>query len=240
MQHPRSVLIAVEGPDGAGKATQSALLCRRLAAYGLRVFRHDLPTYTLDPVADLIRTLLHARPDAWDHRPWMSKALLYASNRAWLAPVIEEELAHPGAVVVCNRYVASNQAHMAGYTDDRAEQQRRFTWVADLEYRLLQLPQPDIVLLLTIERRFSDTFLRQREGEVLDAHERDRSYLARVSACYEDLCALSEDAWRHIPAGIMEGTVERPESVHDRVWETLTTHHAWRRIPSLAEIVRSP
>lgn len=233
----RGLLVVHEGPDGSGKETQTALLGARLRAGGVRVARYDFPTYGADPTADLIRTMLRTMQEEWNARAWESKALLYAANRARFRDQVFARLAEPGTVVVCNRYVPSNQAHMAGIVDDPAEWERRFEWIAHLEYDSLRLPRPDIVILHTMPRAASDGLLQVRERGAADAHESDSAYLARVERCYHALAAREPAVWRRVPAD--RGKVlEPPDAVHARVWEALAAHPAWQAFARAPAVLR--
>lgn len=222
----RGILIVNEGPDGSGKETQTTLLCRRLEREGIPVVRFDFPTYGADPVADLIRTMLKTMKGEWNHRPWQSKAVLFASNRLRFLEPMQTALATGGAVV-CNRYTPTNQAHMAGYVEEVEEWGRRFAWVAHLEYDMMGLLRPDIVLLHTMPRSTRDKLLHVREKGQRDAHEENSPYLERVVHCFHALARREPDVWRHIPADV-DGRVESPEDVHARVWDALVAHPAWQ------------
>lgn len=225
MNERPGLFIANEGPDGSGKETQTTLLCKRLAANYFTVHRLDFPTYGKDPVADTIRALLRSARDTWTARPWEARALLFAANRVLFRDTLREWLSDPSAVVVCNRYVPSNQAHMAGYVEDPREQDRRRRWIANLEYDILNLPRPDIVFLHTMPADTSRKLLEKR-GD-LDAHEEDAVYLQRVSACYEALAALEPSVWRSVAAS-PHGSLQSPRDVHARVWVMLNRHPVWK------------
>lgn len=232
------LLIANEGPDGSGKETQTTLLCERLRREGVRVARVDFPTYGDDPVADSIRFLLRERKEEWNTRTWESKALLYASNRhRTFSRLSGVEV----SVIVCNRFVPSNQAHMAAYSEDPAEWERRFAWIEHLEYDLLGLPRPDLVLLHTMPSRKRTELLQHREQGKQDAHEANAAYLNRVEQCYVALAQRDPEHWIHIRADVgrstgsgatrsasgVDGVVESADAVHERVWNALTIHSAW-------------
>lgn len=221
----RGLLIVNEGPDGSGKATQTALLRERLTLEGKDVRQYDFPSYGRDPIADLIRTMLKTMQDLWNARTFESRALLYAANRAVFRDEIRAHLAE-GRTVICDRYVGSNQAHMAGYSEDPRVWEERFAWIENLEYRMIGLPQPDMVLLHTMPAETRATLLRHREAGKEDAHEANRPYLVRVEECYRALAERGSDVWRHIPADV-GGIVESPEQVHARVWQAVVNHPAW-------------
>jgi dTMP kinase len=99
--------IALEGIDGSGTTTQTALLCDWLRAGGIRVHRTGEPSR--GPLGQVLRALLHgqlrAEPDV--------VALLFAADRLdHLAREIEPQL-RDGACVVSDRYVLSSLAYQS-------------------------------------------------------------------------------------------------------------------------------
>lgn len=219
------ILIVSEGPDGSGKETQTTLLCEHLQTCGFRVRRFDFPTYGQEPVADLIRALLHSSQKEWDALAWEYKALLFAANRARFCSELTTLHADPEVVIVCNRYVPSNQAHLAAYVDDEDVWVRRMQWIEDLEYEKLLLPRPNIVLLHTMPTETSQAFMEQRGDR--DVHEANVLYQQRVGQCYRLLARRDPTVWTHIPADV-DGRVQTPEEVHARVWAGLDARSVWR------------
>jgi dTMP kinase len=107
------VLITIEGCDGCGKSTQTALLCERLADCGLPVGPSAAPGAVVrEPggtaVGEAIRELLLHAPVA--PSPW-TEALLYAAARAELvAKVLVPEL-EAGRILVLDRFLDSSLAY---------------------------------------------------------------------------------------------------------------------------------
>lgn len=230
------LLIANEGADGSGKKTQTRLLCDRLTSEGFHVARFSFPTYREDPVADCIRMMLRERKDEWNARPWESKAVLYAANRKQWAGALEAALARPGTVAVCDRYVPSNQAHMAAISEHEAVWEERIAWVGHLEYEMMGLPRPDIVLLNTMPSSVAQQLMERRGTR--DAHEEDVSYLERVVWCFLRLAERAPDVWHHIPADV-DGRVQSPAEVHARVWEVLIAHPTWQHLEAARAAARA-
>lgn len=226
MSH-RSLFIVNEGPDGSGKETQTTLLCERLSRDGFQPVRFDFPTYGRDPVVDLIKSMLKTMQAHWNERSMESRALLYAANRALFRDELRRFVETPGTIIVCNRYVASNQAHMAGYLTDPGAWEERFLWIERLEFEFLGLPRPDVVLLHTMPNAKRGALLEEREQGKKDAHERDADYLQRVEECYALLARRDPAAWRRVSADV-HGRVDTPPDIHARVWETLQAHPAWQ------------
>lgn len=99
--------IALEGGEGAGKSTQSALLAQRLAGQGFSVVTTREPGGT--PTAEKIRSVL-LDPTITD-MPDRAEALLFAASRADHAANLIRPALETGAVVICDRYLESSVAY---------------------------------------------------------------------------------------------------------------------------------
>jgi dTMP kinase len=99
--------IALEGGEGAGKSTQSALLAQRLNGQGFSVVTTREPGGT--PTAEKIRSVL-LDPTITD-MPDRAEALLFAASRADHAANLIRPALETGAVVICDRYLESSVAY---------------------------------------------------------------------------------------------------------------------------------
>jgi dTMP kinase len=159
-----SALIAFEGLDQSGKETQSRLLRARLEAGGHRVESLTFP----DDGTPLGKDIRAALAGARDHAPDVLQ-LLYIANRHERRADIRRWL-DEGAIVLCDRYLASSIAYGEAQGVDPA-------WLTDVQ-RLL--PQPDLTLLLDIAPETAVS--RKRANR--DRFESDLVLLARVRASY--------------------------------------------------------
>jgi dTMP kinase len=99
--------VTLEGPDGAGKTTQAALLVEHLRAAGHEVVALREPGGTA--IGEQIRSLL-IDPRHAELAP-RTEMLLFAASRAQLvAEVIGPALAR-GRIVVCERYLDASLAY---------------------------------------------------------------------------------------------------------------------------------
>jgi len=102
-------IFVVEGGDGAGKQTQTALLRERLTGMGYPVSTIDFP-HDAAMHGKLIRTLLSgAMGDIKSVNPLLF-ASLYAQNRYDVTPLLSFWLAR-GDNVILDRYVEANFGH---------------------------------------------------------------------------------------------------------------------------------
>lgn len=167
------MLIAFEGLDQSGKETQARRLAAALRASGCRVEMLSFPDYDT-PIGGEIGEALAGRrgfgPDVMQ--------LLYIANRYEKKPLIEEWLA-AGAVVICDRYLASSIAYGESQGLDAA-------WLSDVQR---YLPQPDLTFVLDIAPETAVD--RKQTGR--DRYERDLALLARVRQSYRR--QAMQDGW---------------------------------------------
>jgi dTMP kinase len=140
--------IVIEGIDGSGTTTQSAILAQRLIEHGLPA--HSTREPSDGPIGVLIRQVLTGRlviPGRHGGRPpgWATMATLFASDRldhleAEVIPNLRD-----GVTVICDRYDYSSVAYQtlsSGGGDDVA------AWVRELNQRARR---PDLTLVLDVE-----------------------------------------------------------------------------------------
>lgn len=194
----RGRLIAFEGLDQSGKQTQGELVRDRLAALGRTVRLLSFPDYETVIGTEIGRALRgerHYTPDLMQ--------LLYVANRyEWKQEIAANR--DRGAIVVCDRYLASSVAYGEAQGLDPA-------WLVTIQQ---YLPQPDVTILLDIPPEASAR--RKREGR--DRYEQDLALLARVRDSY----------LRQAAAGVQGGWVRVDadrgrDGVADDVWAAVSS-----------------
>lgn len=171
--------ITLEGGDGVGKTTQSALLEAWLAAEGRTVVRTREPGGT--EVGLLIRDIvLHHRGEVSDR----AEALLYAADRAHHVATVVRPALDRGDVVIQDRYLDSSVAYQgAGRVLGRDEVRALSLWAADG-----LLPQLTVLLDLDPVRArerldADDKPFDRLEAQAQHFHERVRAeFLALADA----------------------------------------------------------
>ncbi|MFD2339655.1 dTMP kinase [Clavibacter tessellarius] len=173
------VFITLEGGDGVGKSTQSALLRVWLEERGQEVVPTREPGGT-DLGAEIREIVLHRR----GHIAPRAEALLYAADRAHHVDAIVRPALERGAVVLQDRYLDSSVAYQgAGRVLDPTEIRSLSLWAAE---GLL----PHLTVLLDLDQASARTRLdaaRTRfdrlESERAEFHERVRqAFLALADA----------------------------------------------------------
>jgi dTMP kinase len=158
------MLIAFEGLDQSGKQTQSERLAAMLRADGRRVEFLTFPEYTTSIGREIAAALAGERgyePDTLQ--------LLYIANRYEFRPQIVEWLS-AGAIVICDRYLASSIAYGEAQGIDPE-------WLRDVQRHL---PAAALTLVLDIPPEVS----LERKRAARDAFERNLPLLAGVRASY--------------------------------------------------------
>ena len=172
------MLIAIEGIDQAGKATQAELLFRHIQSLYQPTTLVSFPDYKTT-IGGMIRQALE---DDFDWRP-KPLQLLCAANRFERQAEIEKWLA-AGIIVVCDRYIASGIAYGAALGVETE-------WLTRIHQ---PLPQPDWTILLDISPRAA----ARRKTSRRDAYERNLELLAAVRTSY--LAQAAEQNWTVLDA----------------------------------------
>ncbi len=182
------MLIVIEGLDGAGKRTLSSGLQRAFAAAGRSVTTLAFPRYGQSITADLASEALHGRHGDLAGSVY-AMAVLFALDRAGAKDQIAA-LCAGHDVVILDRYVASNAAYCAARLHQDAAGDM-VSWVGELEYGRLGLPEPDHQILLGVPVELAAERARRRADEeadrARDAYERDAGLQQRTASVYAGL-----------------------------------------------------
>lgn len=208
-------IIAFEGIDGSGKATQSLKLQENLNRSGIQTLLLRFPCYGETFFGREIGAYLNGAFGTLEAVHPKFAALLYAGDRFEKRASIVRAL-DAGAVVICDRYVPSNIAHQAAKID-KSHQEAFRAWIEELEYRVYQMPRPDAVLFLNTPPELSRTLVLQKSKREYtarkeDLHEENREYMQRV---YELYTTLSQEApWHTISCSQKDGVLRPIEEIH--------------------------
>ena len=204
----RGKFITFEGPEGAGKSTQAAMLIAKLEAHGIEVI------YTREPggtkLGEAIRGILQYNAANEDPCP-ESEVLLFEASRAQLVRhVIAPALAR-GAWVLCDRFADSTTADQGfgrGFPVDLMETINRFA---------IGSAVPDMTILLDVnvslgmqrcaKRQVGQKIKYDRiESEALAFHE-------KVRQGYLELARRYPERFRKVDA------MRLPEPIAEDIWK---------------------
>ena len=186
-------LIVIEGTDCSGKETQAKLLENKMNKEGIKAKHISFPNYNT-PSGKIIGTCyLGKEGNGWfkegasNVNSYVS-SLYYAADRKYNINKIQE-LLEKGVNVILDRYTFSNMAHQGGKIIDQKERFTFFKKIEILEFDLLELPKPDLVILLYVPLNKTLELLEKRE-EIMDQNEQDKKHLKRAEQTYLELKAL--------------------------------------------------
>lgn len=178
-------IICIEGTDCSGKETQSNLLRKRLEEKGYSIYKTSFPMYDT-PTGRVVSEVYLGRTG----HGWFSEGatnvdpkaagLYYAADRLYNMPKIKEKLEEN--VVILDRYVDSNLAHQGAKIENKEEREKMYEFFETLEHGLLQLPKPDINVLLYMPSYMSEILNKNRD--VIDEHESNREYMTLAETAY--------------------------------------------------------
>jgi len=216
-------LIVIDGIDGSGKATQTALLKKRLQKEGVKVKAIDFPQYGRNFFGRLIGNYLSgAFGDFVQTDPYLA-SVLYAADRFESSNKIRRWLAQ-GYVVLADRYVSANQIHQGGKIHSAAKRKKFLAWLDFMEYNVFGIPRPDLVIYLDVPYEISREWLKKKVARRKKKYLNGRKDVAEDNLTYlrdSRASALSlvkkNNNWRKISC--CRGTVcLSPAEVHEQVF----------------------
>jgi len=206
--------------DGSGKATQSAMLAQTLKERGFPVRELSFPCYGTKHAA-MAQSYLNGDfgtdPEAVN--PYAA-SLFFAIDRYGSFKQDWQQVYEDGGIIVSDRYTTSNAVHQ-GEKMPLDEYGKYCSWLFDLEYGLLELPRPDIVLFLETPTSLASKAIEGRENKdaarkTLDIHERDGSYLERCRK--SGMIAALSLGWEIIKCS-KDGEFLSREAIHEAIME---------------------
>ena len=185
-------LIVVEGLDGSGKATQTALLEQALQQKQT-VRRVSFPDYK-EMSSALVKMYLNgdfgSAPQSVNA---YAASSFYAVDRYASYKRCWQRDYESGAVILADRYVTSNAIYQMVKLP-KEEWMPFLHWLSDYEYDKLGLPRPDRVIYLDMPPEASQKLLLKRyagDESKKDIHEASLAFLLK---CREAACFAAE-AW---------------------------------------------
>ena len=195
----KGTLIVLEGIDGSGKETQASLLEKKLKEKGREVMHISFPDYK-SPSSALVKMYLKGdfgkNPE--DVNPYAA-SLFYAVDRFASYRMKWKDFYQKGGIIIADRYTTSNMVHQMTKYEDKKARKDFLSWLEKTEYEELELPVPDLVILLDIPLGVSENLVKERarQGGSMDIHEQHLDYLRKCHDAYQELVNLY--GWKRIP-----------------------------------------
>lgn len=217
-------LIVIDGIGGSGKATQVALLRKRLVKNGIQVKTIDFPRYGENFFGTLIGEYLSGKYGDFIAMSPMVASILYASDRFESSAKIKKWL-DQGYVILADRYVSANQIHQGGKIDDLKRRKKFLRWLDTMEHSVFKIPRPDLVIYLDVPYEVSREWLKSKIARRKKGYLKGRKDVAednfihlknsRNSALF---LVEHNKNWRKIQC--CQGMVcMSPEGVHEEVFK---------------------
>ena len=223
----RGKLLVIEGTDKSGKKTQTDLLLKKLNRYGLKAVYSDFPRY--DTLSGRIVGQVYLGKDRWgEDKGWFGNAdkvdpkvasLYYAADRRFNLPEIQK-LLEENDFLLLDRYVSSNMGHQGGKIRDSKKREQFYGWLDSLEYGLLELPKPDLTLLLLMPWQVGQE-LAKGMSEKVDEHEKNPEHLKNAQEAYLHLAQKYN--WPQINCtekGTLD-SIKTREKISEEIWQAV-------------------
>jgi dTMP kinase len=222
MEIKKGLRFVIEGTDGSGKETQSFCLGERLYDEGIDYEIMSFPRYDT-PWGKLVGECYLGKdlglgtgpifPDAVNLDS-IEASLLYAGDRRGARDEILE-INGIGKHIVFDRYVESNMGHQCGKLESREERDYLRNKIEMLEYGVLELPKPDLVMFLYMPFEISKK-LKTGTREVKDAHESSDEHLMNAEKSYLEL----SDHYGWVRINCSEDGIEprKIEEIHEEIY----------------------
>ena len=225
--------IVFEGLDGSGKSTQTKLLAEHLKREGFKVESIDFPQYGTKSTGLIENYLIGKYGTANKVSPYVA-SIFYACDRYDASFQIKKWL-EEGKFVISDRYVASNIAYQGGKIKNKAERKKFIKWLLNLEYKIFNIPRPDICFILktspelarkmapcvtnTEKKKKRKAYLGK--SNIRDLHERDIVHLRNALKTYLEIAKEFPQEYRVINC-LKQGKFLPPERIHQKIWKIVT------------------
>lgn len=212
-------LVAIEGGDGAGKATAAATLTGILREHGYRTEIISFPRYGETVGGHALGEFLSGRMPR-NVSP-KAAAVLYALDRLESAEQLTA-LMVANDVVVFDRYIASNIAYQAAKVPE-AEADTMIKWIEGLETITFGLPLPDLNIYLDTPVEEARSLIRRKHqrtytDRAYDEHEQDLGLQMRVRRNYASMAKQScIGRWVTVSTIGAENMLRTPEDIGSEV-----------------------
>lgn len=210
------IIIAIDGCDGCGKATQTGLLQKWFESMEIPNVLCSFPNYE-NGSSKLVRMYLNGEiySNLGDSNPYAT-SMYYALDRHI---TIEQGLnrLRGNGVILCDRYTGSNAIHQMVKFNEQ-EWDSYIDWLYDLECNKLGVRNADATIYLHLSEKTADRLMTERydgNEEKKDLHESDLAYMraCRKSGIY----AAKKLGWGVIDCEDENGNLYSIEEIHTRI-----------------------
>jgi dTMP kinase len=221
--------IVIDGTDGSGKATQTALLVKRLQKAKVKVKKIDFPGYDRNFFGKLIGECLAGNYGQFIHVDPHIASVLYAADR-WESSAQIKKWLDQGYTVIADRYVSSNQIHQGGKLLIESERIAFLKWLDTMEHKVFAIPRPTAIIYLHLPINLSFKLLQEKslankkkylEGKK-DLAESDIKHLQDSQKSAVKI-VQENNKWLQIECSENNEILSR-EEIHEKIYFTVSRH----------------
>lgn len=218
----RGKLILIEGTDCSGKQTQTEMLVKRLKNNNFKVETFSFPMYET-PTGKIVGGPYLGKKsisegyfkEGADNVSPMVSSLYYAADRKYNIKNITT-LLEQGINVILDRYTISNIAHQGSKIKNKEDRLNLYKWIEKLEFDLLELPKPDICMLLHMPYKYSLKLLKNRTEN--DQNENEE-HIKNAEKTYLELSKIYNFK---IIECVIDNKIRVIEDINDELFSYLT------------------
>jgi len=217
-------LIVIDGIDGAGKATQTKILIKRLRKLKHKTATLDFPQYYNNFFGKMTGRFLNGEfGDAPSTNPYLA-SVLYAADR-WETKTKIEKWLKEGRVVILDRYSSSNQIHQGGKILDPKKRKGFLDWLEEMEFNVFKIPKPDLIIFLNVPYKISKKLLTKKVSRnYIKSAKNDKVEKSRIyqeSSYLQSLNLVKKyNNWIEINC-VKNNELLSPEKISTLVWTKL-------------------
>ncbi len=213
-------LIIIEGLDGSGKSTQTALVEKYFEDSEIDYKKIKLPDYD-SKSSTLVKMYLGGEfgTNADDVNAYAAGAF-YAVDRFASYKLNWGKDYENGTLILADRYATSNSIYQMEKLD-KSKWDEYLDWSEDFEYNKIGIPRPDLVIYLDMPVEISQKLMTSRydgDENKKDVHEANVDFLnsCRTSALY----AAKKQGWVVIPCSDGENPYS-VEKIHNDIIDVI-------------------
>jgi len=225
-------IIVIEGTDGSGKQTQTAMLRKRLEQEGYKVYSTSFPNYASDSSAAVRMYLNGEIKGSASEVSAKAASIFYAVDRYITYKKEIEPVYKEGAnVILFDRWVSSNIIHQGAKLlsslehnlSEEYELKKFIFWLESLEYSDFKVPKADVTLYLNVPIDYTIKLREKRAnkitgGEKQDIHEADTEYLRLAAKA--GLLSAKVLNWKVIEC-VKDDEMRTIEDISNEIWNEI-------------------
>jgi len=220
-------IIVIDGVDGSGKGTQCKILRDRLEKENYTLYSCSFPRYQNES-SIFVRRYLNGDyginpTDVSAYQASLGYALdrydFFKTNKE-----AKEAMLDPNVIMVTDRYTTSNLIHQGTKIKDKKEQAKFNEWLWELEYEILGIPKPDMVIIPVLDpqtnielikkRNIANRAIENKMGN--DIHETDIEYLRQTIE--SSRIVVEQMGFDVIDCMDINGQIRSVEDIHEEIY----------------------